>query len=200
MAGGLQAPRPQRRDTDLGRLLAALEVPDCGCRSPEESRRWMADPCRHERDFLARLGERPFPLTLEEWGLLLEAFDPEGYAEPQAPDSPAVAMTQKARGGVLRARAKAGLSLWHPDDVLPADERVEHLDVEAVLGKRQGEVTSAWHGEEDDPAEGLGGVELTRRKGRYVGDEVERRAVEFDRLAIRAKAANKEASSRQRKK
>jgi hypothetical protein len=201
MAGnGLFGERALRRDTELGRVLAAVEVPDCRCK-PERNcleglENYPADcpgehackhcplaPCKH----VAAIDPRRFPLTLSEWRELLLAHDPAGYGEPPAPAEPRVAVTREARVAVLADRAWAGLGFWHAADLIHMEGVLDHLATEAESGKKQGDIFATWHDDDEDEPAGLD-FNLERRPD--PGDRMALRSLEFDRAAARATAAN----------
>jgi len=129
------APKPVRNDSDLGRLLEALEVPDCDCETREtrETHEWgpgcladVAGPgCHH---VLAAAHE----MSVERWAELLRGYDPGGYADPPGPDAPAVLVDRRERIAVYAMRADAGVGLFHPADVTPLNR-----DRLGVLGGRR---------------------------------------------------------------
>jgi hypothetical protein len=121
---------------DARRLLAALEVPDCGCLPADEDA--LPRPCRHLRKFQRRLSPDRFPLTIRQWAELLALLDAEHHEPPPCP-TPALAMSRAARVAVYEQRETAGVSLWHAGDSWRHHERLDALSV-AVHRQRNGSV------------------------------------------------------------
>lgn len=107
----------------LGRLLARLEIPDCGCGTelPCGCRRRQAGeacdcpsllspPCHH---ILAR----DHGLAFADWIELLWAARPKEYREPPPPAKPHRVLQREAKVAVLAARRAAGVALRHPQDL-----------------------------------------------------------------------------------
>lgn len=136
---GRHAPRPLRRDCELGEILVALEVPDCKCPSgkfclamarnepgkcpgkaacKECPPMLLGDrPCRHALEAGAT-AER-CGVTLDEWHALMVEYDREGMLDPPPAPSPLVKVTREAHVAASALRCGVGVRLYHPDDVLP---------------------------------------------------------------------------------
>lgn len=142
-----------RTDHPAGRMLAQIEVHcDCPYRTPtllECSGRGDAElppeyrflllvfgqydepdsePCRHCDD-------AECPLPLDELAELWAEFDPRGMAEPCLdPEGPGLLITQGEREATYTWRARRGVAVRHPDDLLDLDALAER----AVRGMRRG--------------------------------------------------------------
>lgn len=135
-------------DAQLRELLRRLEILDCGCPVDRacpcgEGCEPGADcphcrgecdcppaafqpPCRHT-------AERDHSVSVEEWAQLLLLAYPEDYAEPRIPRSgfrAALVVSVSSRVDVMAKRRRAGLPLYHPDDLWRQDE----ASVGAVVG------------------------------------------------------------------
>lgn len=157
---GLFAPRALRGDTDLGRLLLALEVPDCDCPLPDvriglklrlaleryAAERGLDEVMGYLRLVLVVVRAQPcrctavrgHGLSVDEWVELLAEYDPAGYLEPPLDNEPSLAITRAGRVEMMTGRAEAGLAIEHPGDINPAE--VDHLWIESLTGKFQGEL------------------------------------------------------------
>lgn len=125
----------EERD-ELRGLLAAIDVPDCGCPLDLSCPCGESCPpgadcpcCRGECDHPPSLFQPPCrhvlactcSLTLEEWAKLVAAAD---RAEPPEP-APALVLSREARVAVLARRHGRGEGLWSRHDLMPED--VDHL-------------------------------------------------------------------------
>lgn len=138
----LYAPRPLSIEDRLGKLLLAIEIPDCGC--PPTCH------CEH----IAKCHTK---LSIRTWVSLLHEYDLEGYepelvwsgpvwlGDPRSPHridvSKGVSMaTQEGWTEVYAVRAKARLPLFHPDDDNPRSRAEDEIALQGVAGNRQGYV------------------------------------------------------------
>ena len=204
------APKALRRGTELGNELIAIELPECGCKTPcacfsgregypeQCPGVWNCDECpktlcshgrSHRPDLVARAEE-----AIEEWACLLLAYDPVGYSDPPLASCPALAATRAARQALLVERALHKQALRHPDDMTILEDDLENFQIEAVLGKVQARLHAAWHDEEDEP------IELNLDLARTVdpNDPIALRSLHFDQLVARALEAQKQALEAQK--
>ncbi len=215
MAGGRFRSKALRRDEKLAALLARLDVPECGCRTPcfclggpggdagfppvcpgpDVCTACPAKPCAH----VSGIDARDFPLSIDEWTDLLCGHDPAGCGEPPAPEQPTMAMTREGKLGVLIRRAEDERALHHAADVRHVGPQsddgqvagaIDHLAIRGVCGKRQGGVYATWHEEDDGVGEQVGlDLDLDREVIYGVSSPCVVRSLEFDRAVARAAVA-----------
>lgn len=111
----------------LRRVLAALEIPECGCsfrRIHCDCRRYQdtgdcnhppryPDPCAHVRATVHTLDYR-------KWIYLLRQYAPEEFRIPPPPPERTICLPgNPGKVEVMRRRVAAGFSPFHPDDLTP---------------------------------------------------------------------------------
>ena len=139
MKDGIAAPKPMRSQTELGRLLISMEIPDCGCHQPLTRICAHPDDCpgesRCEVCPIALLGGEPcdhvldadHPIPIEHWAQLLLAYDYEGYTDRPLDATPRRAVTSDARVALYVDRARRGVEIFHP-----GDRHANHIDAVSV--------------------------------------------------------------------
>ena len=116
------ADKPVRTDTDIGRMVRVLEVPDCPCQDPatfknlDDGLALFKPACEHTLD-------ADHSVSLEDWGELLLAFDHEGYRDRPLAKESAVLIERRERIAMYSMRLARGEEIFHPGDVLSTDER-----------------------------------------------------------------------------
>lgn len=73
--------------------------------------------------------------TCREWAALLPAVWPAAYIEPPPPVAPSRTVSRADRVAMLERRHEAGVSLWHPADVVHQEE-VAGGESEAAIARR----------------------------------------------------------------
>ncbi len=165
-------PKPLTGETELGRLLLALEI---GCElepcplvktqnllAAEDAARerqedlWATlPPCYrlllaiwgHER--CQHLDECDHGVTLEDWQALLVGYDGAGYRDPPLPETLAKRVSRFALGDAYRHRAGDGRHLYHPGDL--DSVAWDGMATLAMPGKKQGKMAEElWHAEEEE--------------------------------------------------
>ena len=212
----LYVPRPLRGDSDHGRILIRLDVPDCACKDvvclsgrvgyPQECggaeicKDCPIKPCRHVLEKAALVKKEGFPLGLEEWAELLFDYDPRGYAQPPPPARGAAVFSRKTRVALLMRRAVDGVELYHPRDVTVLEEEFDALAIEAVSGKAQGEVLApARRRADEDEEEALeDGMGLDVERVIDPADRIAARSLAFDQAVARAMEAGRKGEARDR--
>ena len=107
----------------FARLVARLEIPDCGCRAdplpcgcdgPCDCPVLLPPPCEHIR-------RAAHQLPLPEWAELLELLWPNDYTEPPPPAVSALVISREARVALLAGRHDRGEGLYHPLDLIQVE-------------------------------------------------------------------------------
>lgn len=159
MSGGLFVPRPLRGDTTLGRALLSIEMPECDCPltrmclHERDPRRHPDCPgvdkcqecpvipnreCPHAKMLEERISsageltpERCEAIT-KEWAEMLARYDPDGYADPPSPETPASVVLREVRVKQYHKRGVSGRGFFHPLDVTAA--RADRVSVQGAKG------------------------------------------------------------------
>lgn len=166
------APRPIRTTTPQGRVLLALEVPDCSCPDPDVDLTPDLESLQGAYQLLIVIfrgtipqlhipaGQGRYPVgcphsrlwfhqfTIAEWEELLANYDAGGYRRLPLAAAPMMAMSKSARIQIYSERAERGEYLFHPRDM--SADQCDRVSIQGEKKLKQGDLILI-DDEEHDP-------------------------------------------------